>query len=382
MTLAFLIYNYFPYGGQQRDFLRVATACAERGHKIIVYTMKWQGEVPQRFELVIVEARALSRHGLYRKFTGQVQEFLARREVDAVIGFNKMPGLDIYYAADPCFAERAKTQRAFYYRFTPRYRHFMDYERAVFGATANTHVLLLSALQREQFVRHYPASVARLHDIPPGIARDRTLPADAQQMRAQLRRELSLQPNELAVLAIGSGFVVKGIDRSLRALASLPEALRKRVRYFVVGQDKADRFKRLARRLNIAEQCEFLGGRDDVPRFLAGADLLLHPAYSESAGYALVEATIAGLPVLTTATCGYAFHIEKADSGLVCGSPFVQEELNERLEQMLSSSVRREQWRANGIAYGRTQDLYSMPETVATLIEEFVLKKSPRGDSQ
>ncbi len=378
MTLAFLIYSYFPYGGQQRDFLRVANACVANGHRVVVYTMKWQGEIPEALEVVLVDVKAWSRHALYRRFTTRVTAALQERPVDAVIGFNKMPGLDLYFAADPCFAERAQKQRGFYYRFTPRYRHFMAYEEAVFGANAKTAVLLLSPLQRGQFEQHYPHSVERFHDIPPGISRDRQPPENAEELRKDFRRQFHIADHELAIVQIGSGFVVKGVDRSLRALASLPASLRNSIRYFVVGQDKPDRFRRLAKRLGIEERCEFLGGRDDVPRFLLGADLMLHPAYSESAGYTLLEATIAGLPVLTTATCGYAFHIERARVGIVSASPFDQQLLNKQLLEMLTSPER-EQWRANGIAYGRSQDLYSMPETVATLIEDIVKANTKGG---
>ena len=35
-TLAFCLYRYFPYGGLQRDMLRIALACRQRGHKIAV----------------------------------------------------------------------------------------------------------------------------------------------------------------------------------------------------------------------------------------------------------------------------------------------------------------------------------------------------------
>lgn len=378
MTLAFLIYSYFPYGGQQRDFLRIAMACAQRGHKIVVYTMKWQGEVPEQFDVIKVDAKALSRHGLYQDFSAQVSKLLKSRQVDCVIGFNKMPGLDIYFAADPCFAERAHTQRSFYYRFTPRYRHFMNYESAVFGTQSRTQSLLLSPLQRAQFEKNYPDSRARLHDMPPGIARDRLPPENASEIRDALRKEFSIAPEQLLIVTIGSGFVVKGINRALRAIAALPSNVRKKVRYFIIGQDKEGRFKRLAEKLNIGQQCEFLGGRDDVPRFLLGADLLLHPAYSESAGYVLLEATIAGLPVLTTDTCGYAFHIEKAGAGIVCKSPFEQTALNRNLEYMLHSE-QRAQWHDNGIVYGQTKDLYSMPETVAAMIEEFTAQRSSEG---
>jgi len=378
MTLAFLIYAYFPYGGQQRDFLRVALACAARGHKVVVYTMKWEGPVPEALQINLLEVKSFRNHKRYERFAARVLLQLQESPVDLVIGFNKMPGLDVYFAADPCFAQRALKERAFYYRYTPRYRHFLRHEQAVFGPQSHTEALLLSPMQRQQFAHHYPQSVQRLHDIPPGISRDRQAPANAAQERAAFRAEHALNAGHLAVLQIGSGFVVKGVDRSLRAIAALPTAVRSRVRYFLVGQDKPDRFQRLAVRLGIAQQCVFLSGRDDVPRFLLGADLLLHPAYSESAGYVLLEAVVAGLPVLTTDTCGYAFHILQAGAGEVCESPFSQDDLNGRLLRMLTSPERA-LWQRSGIDYGRREDLYSMPESVATMIEQFALQRGKRG---
>ena len=48
-------------------------------------------------------------------------------------------------------------------------------------------------------------------------------------------------------------------------------------------------------------------------------------------------------------------------------APFSQALLNEQLADMLESP-QRARWRDNGIAYGRTQDLYRMPELAADLI--------------
>ena len=56
-------------------------------------------------------------------------------------------------------------------------------------------------------------------------------------------------------------------------------------------------------------QVTFLGARDDVPQLLWGADLLLHPAYSEAAGLVLLEAMVAGVPVIASAVCGHAHYI-------------------------------------------------------------------------
>ena len=101
---------------------------------------------------------------------------------------------------------------------------------------------------------------------------------------------------------------------------------------------------------------------------LQGGDLLLHPAYYENTGTVLLEAVVAGLPVLTTAACGYAFHVEAARAGRVIGEPFAQAELDRALASMLVSPQRAE-WRRNGIAYGRSHDLYGMPELAAAAIE-------------
>lgn len=369
MKLGFLIYTYFPFGGQQRDFLKVAKECVARGHQVIVYTMKWEGQKQQGLEVRIVPVASRLRLRRYRLFTEWVRGQLQEDPCDLIIGFNKMPGLNVYFAADPCFEEKAQTQRGSYYRYTSRYRHFRDYEQAVFGTGSSTKILTLSPLQQQAYEKHYSDCSKRLLQLPPGVDPDRKYTDNASVVRRQLREELSLDESDLLVLQVGSGFKVKGVDRSLNAIASLPAEIRKRTTYLLIGQDKPGRFLRLARGLGISDQFQVLPGRNDIPRFLLGADLLLHPAYSESAGYVLLEATIAGLPVLTTGTCGYAHFIEKADSGLVCSEPFAQQELNQKLVRMLTSSDRAT-WQQNGIQFGRQEDLYSMAGAAADHIEQ------------
>ena len=49
MIVALCLYKYFPYGGLQRDFMRIAKTIAARGHHVRVYTRAWQGERPAEF---------------------------------------------------------------------------------------------------------------------------------------------------------------------------------------------------------------------------------------------------------------------------------------------------------------------------------------------
>lgn len=375
MKLCFLIYSYFPYGGQQRDFMRLIQECLRREHEIHVFAFSWQGDVPDGVNLHIVPRKGLGRLSRYRHYTDFVAQQLRSIQPDSVTGFNKTPLLDIYFAADSCFAEKALTQRGAYYRFTPRFRHFSNYERAVFGPESNTQSLVLSQLQKAAYVKHYPECANRLHLLPPGISPDRQVQSRDETLRTEFRREFGISDDELVVLQVGSGFRIKGVDRSLRALAALSLQLRRRVRFILVGQDRATRFRWQAQRLGLGKQVLMLSGRDDIPRFFAGADLLLHPAYQESAGYVLLEAVVAGLPVLTTASCGYAVCVEQAGAGQVCPEPFSQTELNSRLEDMLKQ-LPKAPWSDNGLAFGKNSALYRMPENALDLIEQCTRNKT------
>jgi UDP-glucose:(heptosyl)LPS alpha-1,3-glucosyltransferase len=299
-----------------------------------------------------------------------VQRDLRRRPVDRVIGFNKMPGLDVYFAADPCYEEKARTLRNPLYRLSGRYRHFAGYERAVFAPESRTEILMISQLQQPFFEKHYGTPVQRFHLLPPGISPDRRAPANAAEIRAEFRQEFGLSDDDLLLLQVGSGFKTKGLDRSLKALAGLPEPVRSRTRLIVIGQDEPTFFRHQAGALGIADRVSILQGRDDIPRFLLGADVLIHPAYNENTGTVLLEALVAGLPVLATAVCGYAHYIEEAGAGLVVPEPFDLAQLTGMLSRMLADKEARRTWQANALAFAETADIYSNAERAADLILE------------
>lgn len=372
MQLAFLLYKYFPFGGLQRDFVRIAQECQQRGHTIRVYTLSWEGDVPEGFEVIKAPVKALSNHRRYVKFTAWIAEELARRPADRVVGFNKMPGLDVYYAADPCYEDRARNMRSRWYRYSPRYRHFSAYERAVFDPNGRTELLMISPIQQELFKHYYGTPSERFHLLPPGISPDRRAPANAaelrQQARARFAQEFGLPDDGLLLVQIGSDFPRKGLDRSILAVAALPEALRKRVRLVAPGVDDPRRMQGLADRHGIGDQVFMPGGRNDVPDFLLAADLLLHPARHENTGTVLLEALVAGLPLLVTEICGYSHYVLDADCGLVAPEPFQQEPFNQQLNHMLGDDEARERWKANALRFAEEQDLYSLPQKAADVI--------------
>ena len=96
--------------------------------------------------------------------------------------------------------------------------------------------------------------------------------------------------------------------------------------------------------------------------------MLIHPAYNENTGTVLLEALVAGLPVLATAVCGYAHYIEEAEGGLVVPEPFTQSRLDALLVSMLEDKAARQRWQVNALAFAETADIYSNAEHAADLI--------------
>lgn len=368
MKLAFCLFNYFPYGGLQRDCMRIAKECIKRGHSVDVFTMRWEGEKDPDLSLFILTSSAWQNHSRIKEFIRQFQPI--KTQYDLVIGFNKMPGLDVYYAADMCYQAKTRQKHGFLYRLLPRYRQLLHYEKTVFSKDSHTKIFMISPLQQPEFIRYYQTPSDRFHFLPPGIDKDRIAPDNAAEIRLTTRRKLGLNENENLLLMIGSGFKTKGLARILEGFASLSSELKKSSQLFIIGKDNSVNFKKQASLLNIADSVHFLGGRDDIPEFLLAADLLLHPAYFENTGTVLLEALASGLPVLTTDRCGYAHYVAEAKAGKILQSPYQQKEFNQTLQTMLKSPER-STWRNNALNFSKKADIYNMPEHAVDLIESF-----------
>ena len=345
----------------------MAEVCLARGHQVDVYTCSWQGEIPDDLKVSILPVRGFTNHRRYESFAKRLSECLAKKHYDTVVGFNKMPGLDVYFASDTCFAAKANA-RSFLYRLTGRCRSLLRSEQAVFDKESKTEILLISEQEKVLFMDYYGTAEQRFHLLPPGISKDRLAPNNAAEVRSELRSELAIGSGQNVVLMVGSDYRRKGVDRAIRATSSLPPKLCEKTVLLILGEGKIRPFRRLAKRLGVAEIVRFLGGCEDVPRFLVGADLLLHPAYRENTGTVLIEAMAAGLPVLATDVCGYSYHIKRAGAGELVPSPFKQETLNQMLASMLTSE-NKNQWKHNGKDYVANTDVFSRAEKAVDIVE-------------
>ncbi len=360
--------------------LRIAQDCAEKGHNVTIYTGQWRGGKPSNINLVLLPFKGFFNHQKHQSLINAFEQQLQIDQPDIVVGFNKLAfkhsaGLDVYYAADPCFMERAQLERSGWYRLTGRYRFFATCEKVVMDANGNCKILLLVPDEKTAFQRWYDTPDSRFYLLPPSIPSEKFAKINCDEVKIKLRTEFGLPVDAKVVLMVGSAFVRKGLDRAIEALASLPSALQASTWLLAVGED-ADSVKMqaIAQRLNVATKVIITSGRNDVPELMVGADCLVHAARSELAGIVLIEALTAGLPVIVTDNCGYAFHVQAADAGYVLETPFNQLALNAALLDVLSSS-RHAEWVAHAKQY--TSHIASTTSTSyeANLIEAFALDK-------
>lgn len=349
MKFAFIIFKYFPYGGMQRDMLRTANELFKRGHTVEVFTMSWQGELPKDIAVHVMPQTGLFNYQRYQKFIEAIFSQIKRDNFDYIFGYNRMTGLDAHFAADPCFVERAHKQRSFLYRLLPRFKWFAACEKAVFSSESSVEILAVSLVEKPHFQRWYGTQDARFHYIPPCLLPERFVLKPKAEARAYLRQQFNFGVDDFVYLLTGSGFSMKGLDRAILALLALPKPLLANTRLLAVGQDNPKYFEKMARKLGLQDHVIISKGRSDIPQLMQGADVCVHPAYRENTGLVILEGMASATPMLVTASCGYAHYVAEADAGLVCESPFRQNNFNRLFTQMRTSDSL-QNWADNGLS--------------------------------
>lgn len=136
--------------------------------------------------------------------------------------------------------------------------------------------------------------------------------------RAAFRAEFGLPPDALVAGVVAQLIPRKG-HRYL--LAALPGLLERHpdLQVLIFGQGPLEAELRAeVESRHLAAAVRFTGFRHDLPRWLGGLDMLIHPADMEGLGVSLLQASAAGVPIVTSRAGGLPEAVQDGVTGILC----------------------------------------------------------------
>ena len=208
--------------------------------------------------------------------------------------------------------------------FTEHGRHFPDYPRRKrmlanrFLLCRRDRVVGVGEAVRQALVANEGISPERIAVIYNGI--DGAAFAKGHHDRVTVLRELGLDTKALILLQVARLDYLKDHATAIRTLERVV-ARRPEARLVLVGEgpEKAKIEAEVGQR-RLTDHVRFLGLRTDVTRLLAAADLFLLTSISEGIPLTVIEAMLAGLPVVSTRVGGVGEIVVDGQTGLLASA--------------------------------------------------------------
>jgi glycosyltransferase involved in cell wall biosynthesis len=134
------------------------------------------------------------------------------------------------------------------------------------------------------------------------------------------RIELGLKGGDHVIGAVGNLYPVKGHQYLLKAMRVVLQQYPSATLLLVGRGDLEASLKEQANQMGIEKQVRFLGMRQDIPNLLAIMSIFVMPSLSEGLSLAILEAMVAGRPVVATRVGGNAELVVNGETGFLVES--------------------------------------------------------------
>ena len=353
MKLAIARQRYNPYGGAERFVEGALSALAQSGSvEVTLLTRSW-GEstgtaAGRRVEIVnpTYSRVPFGRVNRDRSFANAVGDIIRSDRFDLVQAHERIPGCHIFRAGDGIHAAWLRHRQAglsaldsWWQRLDPYHAYTVDAERAMFRHANLRAVICNSSMVATEIRAEYDVAPENLRVVYNGVDLDLYSRESLLKSREEIRTAFAIPASVPLILYVGSGYQRKGVKSLLDAMRD--GNLRKIGAYLaIIGADKhIDRYKELAERYGIADRVVFAGPQRHVAPWYGAADVFALPTQYDPCPNAAIEALAAGLPTLTSPTCGVAELIRTPLAGAVV-SPQDPEAMATALARLLEDAKR------------------------------------------
>ena len=357
MKIAITLLKYNPFGGYERQAAALAEGLAARGDEVTIFSHTWKEHASDRIRFEKVPVLKLTPWLRVLSFALMSRRYLRRHEgeFDLVMAFDRTLVMDIYRAGNACHKEWIdfrKKHLGLSSRLSiaanPLHPVMNWIEKRIFGRIQKNggYIVGLAPLNSEQIRKYYPVDPERFYVIPSTVDLERFNREKNLRYREEIRKMLGVDDDTLLLLHVGSGFRIKGLISTIRAMPFLLDK-GMRVKLLIAGKDRRRtvRYKRLCRKMGIERHVQFLGGVRNVEQYHAAADIFVLPSLFETFCISAIEALASGLPVIIGKGAGASSIIEQAGRTIdVPASPeelagMIEETAKEELDMRLSNNI-------------------------------------------
>lgn len=338
--------RYDRLGGAEGDCYELSHRLAARGHDVRVVAGECRVALPPGVRLHRVPVVRAGQIAKLLSFAAFAPRVWRRLDADAVIGFGRTIGHDLFRASGGChrrYVERLAADEGglagAVRRWRPYQRALLAIERRQYAPGGYRKILTVSERTRAEILDTYPrVPAADVVVVRYGVDVTRFHPSRREREGVTVRRELGVPLEQPIVLCIGTGFRRKGVDHLLSIWERQPPAGAALV---VAGNDQhLGAYRRRAREAR--GLVVFTGPRADVERLYAAADLFTLPSMFDAFGMVVLEALASGLPVVASRDIGAAEVLTGRLAELIVADPADESALAARLALGLDASRRGE----------------------------------------
>jgi glycosyltransferase involved in cell wall biosynthesis len=301
-------------GGAQRSVFELVMALSAKGLKVDIIAASGQVCAKNIHILCHNDSNTRTRFSTFAK---ALKQHLSANRYEIVHSTLPFDFADIYQPRGGTYAESILRNAASYNnKLVTAYKKLTSFanlrrtillraERKLCQNQKGPMIIALSQYVANQFQQRYRTTANRIVLIPNGVNTDKTIDVKASdRLRAQILTHFGIKEADEPVLFLfaANNFRLKGLCVLIEALylAIAGRRLQRDPFLVVAGSGKPQRFRRIAKKLNIHKKILFLGPVKHIQNALSIIDVAILPTFYDPSSRFTLEAIAAEKPVITT----------------------------------------------------------------------------------
>jgi glycosyltransferase involved in cell wall biosynthesis len=222
------------------------------------------------------------------------------------------------------------------------------YSRDYYGSISSDYIIVPSNWLKKMLVEEYKVPSEKIEVVQYGI--------DIDAFSARMNKDSLLGPphNKTIIACAARLSVEKGHKYLLEALAKLKQERNDWVCWLIGDGVLREELELQTKELNLEQHVLFMGKQNNVPALLKLVDICVLPSIQDNLPFAVMEAQLAGKPVIVTDAGGLPEMVQHQVNGLVAKAGD-SESIYQNIKVMMDNKTLQDRLSKNGKEFGLTQ---------------------------